>query len=353
VQTAITIRPVGALGLMNLPSAINYVPNAVAAGLIAPNDPAGGDNTSHEIWEGTSGYARDDGEFPALQGGYTRRFRVRTYTRYIGVDTIWGNLNDLFGIQMGNRYESSALTNEERYRIGRSSNAPLEWDDATTLSELQFERESQDGYSWIVTAQYTYFDPFNLPPRVTRDYQPMERILDIDWNGASVLNSAKDPFDPPILRDESRPIYTIRRYQYDFDETWPERYRDTINDDTCLGYPPLWVKCNKITAERKWSASLKIPKINNGYFYDVGFEVAINPDTWVKMVLDQGYRELDSSGNKTIITLSDGTAVTTPVPLDGNGKKILVKAGGPLVGVYLNFHAYREQHFAPLGLSLF
>lgn len=173
---------------------------------------------------------------------------------------------------------------------------------------------------WLVTAQYEALeDPLSVRRTLQYDYQPYEKIFEKDVENKAVLNSAKDPFDPPPLIDDSRPVLVITRNEGTYDEAIVRAYKDRINVATFRGNPPRTVKCNAIKGREIWSP--RVP-YNDGIYYEVTYEFAIRPEGWDMRLLDCGYRAIDpATDKKTLISIDDGTTVTVPVPLDGMGQK--------------------------------
>jgi hypothetical protein len=98
----------------------------------------------------------------------------------------------------------------------------------------------------------------------------------------------------------------------------------------------------------------------------VRYEIHFNPRTWNLRILDQGmtelvekYVNLPNGGKKkmcfreTIRSPMDGTPVTAPVPLDGNGKALRpfdANCQPNNVRVYNVGMPYYRRPFAPLNL---
>jgi hypothetical protein len=69
---------------------------------------------------------------------------------------------------------------------------------------------------------------------------------------------------------------------------------------------------------------------------------------WKLSLLDAGYRRKDGTQRK-IITNSDGTLPTMPVPLDGSGA--VLSNPTPATAVYREFTVYETKAFSSLPLT--
>lgn len=206
---------------------------------------------------------------------------------------------------------------------------------------------SEDGMGWVITVSYGIFDPdktqenpLDERPRLSWDRAQFERVVEKDTGGNAILNSAGDPFDPPVTLDDSRPVLTITRNEASFDTTLAESYKDCVNTDVFFGWPAGQVKVGAITAEEQWSDYL------NDTYVVVKYEFHFNPNGWQKSILDQGYRAKSGATRKLI--LIDGQPATSPVPLDGSGAQ-LSATGTP---VFLAFTVYPTAAFADFAFNV-
>lgn len=302
-------------------------------GLSVPSDIASlivaGESREHFL--GRGGEIRLEPDRVAEARGYVRVFTITMTADSVGTATVLKAAELLFGVYVGAVYVADGESDTDSACVG-----------------VRAETNSPDGRGWLVTAQYEALeDPLSVRRTLQYDYQPYEKIFEKDVENKAVLNSAKDPFDPPPLIDDSRPVLVITRNEGTYDEAIVRAYKDRINVATFRGNPPRTVKCNAIKGREIWSP--RVP-YNDGIYYEVTYEFAIRPEGWDMRLLDCGYRAIDpATDKKTLISIDDGTTVTVPVPLDGMGQKALVKAGETFAGVYLTFKPFLTADFNDLG----
>ena len=150
------------------------------------------------------------------------------------------------------------------------------------------------------------------------------------------MNSAGDWFDPPLVRDDSRPVLTIVRNEADFDPEIADSYRDTVNDDYFFGAAAGRVKCVSITGKQLFSADV----LPGGFYWVVTYTFQFNRDGWASPLLDQGFRRLVSGSRRAILV--DGQPASAPVLLDGSGG-VLTPGDPP---VYQTYHLYLEADYS-------
>jgi hypothetical protein len=134
----------------------------------------------------------------------------------------------------------------------------------------------------------------------------------------AVVNSANEVFDPPLTEPEIRLVVVITRYVKNsvFD---PERllnYKNSINNDVIdiggIRIPKFcgWIK----------DADSSPHYSNTGRLYwEETWKIEVNPKTHIRLVLDQGMKEL-IGGDLVHIKDAEGRPVTSPVRLDGAGR---------------------------------
>lgn len=210
--------------------------------------------------------------------------------------------------------------------------------------ETRFE-ESDCKRAFLVTAQYGPWEPCNEDPtlnptEVEIDFVAYERIVDSDVvNGNAILNSAGDPFDPPVTSDDSRLVLTFTRNELFYDIELADLVRDTINESAWRGFDTGTVKASAPRASRQYH-----PRI--GWFWRVTYVFHLNRDGWDKVVLDAGMRKKVTGGQAVILT-KDGAPVASPVPLNGSGNQ-LADGADP---VWLTFATYRAIDFSIFNLD--
>jgi hypothetical protein len=226
-------------------------------------------------------------------------------------------------------------------------------------------RQHHGPFVWRVTVEYEYYDnPLYAPPKVTWGRVGSVEAIDSDKDGAAILNSSGEPFDPPLTREFKDRTLRIEKNLAYFNQEAYETYVDSVNQDIWSPFAlnatggnlklfmPYTCKCVGIdgTPER----------VGNIYFHRVAYEFQIRvhnlevpagqgalagPLGWRRRVLDQGFREI-SGDTYAQITDADGSPITQTARLNGSGVKLAHDAED----VYLIFADHDTQPFANLGL---
>lgn len=217
---------------------------------------------------------------------------------------------------------------------------------------LDVECASDDGYTWFGTVDYGPYDPritenpLDQPPELEWDAVQFERTADVDVEtGLAVVNSAGDYFDPPVLRDDSRPVLRVSVNMAD--PLPPDLFllKDKVNNAPFLGWDLHCAKCSPVRARQAFHPSVP----GTGLYWAVTLEIQFHEETWDPKILDQGLRKLDATTTpptqKQIVI--DGSLATAPALLDGAGG-VLENGADP---VFLQFRVYPEADFSILGFS--
>lgn len=283
------------------------------------------------------------------RGGTVERNWVRTYTR-------------TFQVLTDDRYDSTLTIRAalpvdigDVYRTYESEtglpDSPLrEEDTGSFCSRIAIRCISDDFLQWEAVCDYSPFDsnqtpanPIDWPIRISWGNATYQLAADRDRNGDPILNTAGLRFEPPLVVDGNRPILRIVRNEPFFDPAIAAQFSDAVNEFAFFGEDPKTWKCKPILAELEFNRDCGTA---DGYYYVVTYEFEYNRETWVQHVLEQGLRELDSSGNRVPIT-ENGLPVTEPVPLDADGHK-LAASGTP---IYTDWEVYPLVDFALLNLD--
>lgn len=258
------------------------------------------------------------------------------------------------------------------YANNQLNPSPTEWDYASFIQSLDLKEEANDGCQWRATLQFGPFDwssqggftgsgdaadgvsnPFAIPPQVKWSSAKFEKACTVDIHGNPIVNTVGDPFDPPVKRDDSRPILTVTQNQMTFDIGQAQSFKDTVNADTFCGFPPNSVKCADITADRQYSSDW-------GYYWQVTYEFEIRPVIvvqgatgpvtyqygWTEQILNAGYRYASVTTGTPQPVLVSGAPVSSPVCLTQSGQ--YVPGNSPC---YLNFDLYPQSAFAGLPID--
>jgi len=225
---------------------------------------------------------------------------------------------------------------------------------------------------WIFVADYSNKyaieeNPLNDPAKTEWSTETFQTPIWEDVDGNGIVNSAGDPFDPPPEKDDSRWTSITRKNVLPSVPNWIFAYQDGVNSDSFtidgVGVEATWAKVSAIhlgEVQERNDTEYRVLTVTIHYrgegegvgsgsgSYGSGSGTdAIEP--WDLNLLDQGFREIDdegsgASGNIRNIKNADGEDITAPVPLDGEGHKIV----DPSLenSVFLQFQVYRQRAFS-------
>lgn len=196
-------------------------------------------------------------------------------------------------------------------------------------------------------------NPLNRPPRYFLELMQFERPVVKDIDGKPIQNACGQPFDPPLMQDDSRQVLVaVRNVSSIFELTALQQvYKDAINTNPFYGAKPRQAKVVSITSgEQKFEGDVA--------YYEVAIRIAFkeNGETWVREVLNTGMsrfirKETETEGETNvefILTTKDrrGDPINSPVKLAKDGT-LLEEGSKP---VYLKFKTYPERDFSGLGI---
>jgi hypothetical protein len=279
----------------------------------------------------------------SLDGGrtYQRKFRAITSQQDDGPNVVLGQ----FGLKYGDLYNPSYNQNE--------------WDLFACVNSIDCEPDGNDGTMWIITVSYGWYnpvqagggkdqDPLLMPIEVTWNLRDHEAVVEYDFNGNPVLNTASDPYDPPVTVDDPRLLMTVVRNERLFNISWVLAYRNAVNSDPFAGFPPLTCKVLNIGSRSQWHQDA-------GWYYQTTYEfefttAAIDYATntgFRKKIVNQGFRAISSVTGKPNQILLKGVPVSAPMLLDQNGA-LLPPNTTPYYSV---FQVYPELPFSVFGFD--
>jgi hypothetical protein len=182
-------------------------------------------------------------------------------------------------------------------------------------------------------------NPLLRPAILTFGSERFQRALLRDINGTDILNSAGDPFESGVMKDDFRPTFTITKNVATFDiPTWRDA-TNAINSSTFLGFDAETVRLVNYTGQEQYE---------NGqdFFTAVGtFHVASDYEgDWNAHVLDCGYNE-KVGGEFHPIEYQGGHLPGVTPRLNGAG--VALTPGD--ASHYLTFYLYNRYDFNSLG----
>jgi len=185
--------------------------------------------------------------------------------------------------------------------------------------------------------------PWNYRPKLKwTNYAATKSILE-DKDGAAIMNSAKDPLNPPLEIEEHYPILSITRYERNYSITKAMGYIDKVNlTAMVIAGLPVDVEQAKIT-EFTGSNAL----IDGVECWEVNYQITF-ASTWVQRVLDQGFYYYPGGydvGTQTPFTDKAGDNLVNMGLLTSSGDK-----ASPTNPHFLEFKVSLRKEFGPLGL---
>jgi hypothetical protein len=263
------------------------------------------------------------------EGAITVRDRQEsTYTRVFQVETD------------APRVGPKAVIEAVPVAIGDPYETDTEADAASFARAFQARRISDDGCEWEVIVDYAPYDvtrfeehPLSVPAEVSWEHVKFQETTYQDIDGVAIMNSAGDPFDPPVTRERSRPVLRVVRNEADFDPSLAHQFADKVNSDTFFGATAGTVKSEPPTGRRQWHPA-------SGFFWVVSYEFQFNEDGWQEKRLDEGFREV-VAGDFINILDDNYQPINSPRALNGSGLRLAV--GG--TEVILTFDLYESISF--------
>lgn len=239
------------------------------------------------------------------------------------------------------------------YEYGEVGDPWYEKDDNSLAIKIAADERDPDGKGWIVSVDYGLADPADFggiddptlaAPKKTWRGNRTEEIVDIDVEGRPIVNSAGDPFDPPITRPRSKGSLVVVRNERTYDDLLASAFRDRVNEFEFFGLEPGTVLCVDISAESAFAQSI-------GEYYVVTYEFEHEPKGWNPQVLDRGLRKLNATtGDREQIQIQ-GSLATSPVLLDGLGAPLAEERVADGEAIYLDFSTYESADFGEFGFE--
>jgi hypothetical protein len=248
---------------------------------------------------------------------------------------------------------TSAKT-ERAFHVGSHASLPVigevHPDDAGAWCTTLQVDPSDPWKGWTVTAEYSTErelaeDPTNDPAEITWGYEQFQKPAVTNYAGQAILNSAGDPFDPPIMIDDSRPVVTISKNLASV-PVWVFTYQDAIN----LG--SFTVDGITVDAGLAKMQDIKIVRrqSRNGTSYrTVTFSIHLQKQGWSSKQLDAGFRQIGYGGGRENIRNSvDDELPAAPVPISAGAA---LNDPDPATAVYRTDVVYESKDFSVLPLT--
>lgn len=283
-----------------------------------------------------------------LDGGrtYTAEVQVETDSPAIGGRAVVDALALFAG--MGYRWPltSTATESDSRCLLQSVKASPSSNDRKQWRVTLEFSPRSWEGQDKGPVDEEGNRDPFQARPTLRARAEEEEVAVTHDRHGDAILNSAGDPFDPPLSIAAPTLVFEISRLERTFNPALITSLQGRVNDSEWMGFPAESILCRSIAANCGWNDDV------GGYAWQVDYEFAYREPVesggedvlpgWSVRVLDAGLRQLASGDRKAIMV--DNAPVSSPVPLKSDGT-----AAGPSDDPhYMAWDIYPEGDFSGL-----
>lgn len=162
-----------------------------------------------------------------------------------------------------------------------------------------------------------------------------------DTSGNAILNSADCPFNPAPEIQASKQSISITVNKIAISSTI-FNYQNTVNNAVKsldgVSYPAKTLRLVSLDVTHKYE--------NNTSYFEVVYNIEYNKDTWALVLLDQGFYELDASGNQTVIRDPYGQPKQEQTLLDGSGN---VLGTGPSASpVFISYDVYKAVDWSAI-----
>ncbi len=255
------------------------------------------------------------GEWSVSDGrSFQRCFLVQTNSSYDGPNLAISAL----GINRGDQYLPNG--NEFEWDLNSYCNKLS----ASPREDLWWEVSVEYGpYSSLFAGGGPTQNPLLMPIDVSWTLRDHEVVADVDIYGNPIVNTAGDPFDPPIIEDDPRPTLTVVRNEAVFNYDIFAQYRRAINSDNFAGYAPLMSRVVNISPKSVFQQDV-------GWYTQTTYEFEFNPpfsqysnvNGYRRTVLSQGMRAISVVSGKKYHVSFRGVPATEPVMLSQSGAEL-------------------------------
>ena len=243
---------------------------------------------------------------PEVSGSHKVDFQresKRTYIAYFGVDDDENYVTLRCGLILGTRHPTDFAQ-------------VLHSIDVDCLGRTTWEGDNSDAMLWSITANYGTWNfaekgepskagnPLLMPVKFRLEWEKVPEPIWVDVNGDPILNTAGDPFDPPIELDNLIGILTVRRNEAMPDLPVIMALALSLNEAPWNGFDAKCVRLAPIALPE-----LEYAQETDTYYYPMTYVFEINFRTWKKRPLNSGYRQITPTQinpNRVSLILDDG-----------------------------------------------
>lgn len=219
-----------------------------------------------------------------------------------------------------------------RSRIPRQVNgSPQHWNvDVTWSTETPDPGDGEEGDQ----------DPLNQPAVVTFGFNKF-RVVALGEEETPLTNANGEAFDPPPMKDNSRPTLQVQRNEKTFDPLLAIEFQDAVNDGPWIGAEERQVKVQGIDATKELD-----PRDPTSKFWRVTYNFEFARDNWDIKLLHTGTYYIVAGTTEEISFKTD-----TGQPRIG-----LLTTGGDRLAKgapenFREFRVYPEKTFGELGID--
>jgi len=219
---------------------------------------------------------------------------------------------------------------------GRTYQYGNEGNDFYRCKEQKFKQHTACGTGWEIDLTFDSLVDVDGMPGRRWTFEQFQKPIEVDKYGAPILNTARDPYDPPIEIDDARTILTITKRLFSFDPNWAMDHNNHLNADDFLDAPPGTVKLRVDSAQEVHDPEL-------GTFWEVPLSFHFKKEGWQPQILSRGTHQL-IGGKRYRIKDTNGEYVDQPVLLNEDGTK--ADEGSP--GYFKKYEAYFDTNLSGL-----
>lgn len=233
-----------------------------------------------------------------------------------------------------------------------------EFDDGARVTNISPRQDDDNPFIWEVVITYSTLsededeqnvNPLLRPADVVMSCEKAQEVVNGTFKnelntedkqfGEGVRNSAGELFDPPPMKDISRPVLTITRNEGIVNAIALMDFADSVNAETFLGAAPRQLKMECPQFRRVFENGLG--------FWTVTYQMTFKRETWDTQLLDHGsyYLDAGSTAAKTKFTDVEGNPITGNLGANGD----FLTAGA--TAEFIRFKVYKEKFFSTLGLE--
>lgn len=277
---------------------------------------------------------------------YTRVFCVTTNSYADGAQTVLAAA----GIpRIGDSYALGSEVDSDAKVVSRIPKqiGPLAWEVEVEYDSKTDDKEdkqnpennnSQNPEDWFEKVSVTF----------ETSQEPVTGEAGQDYGGAmwtmGVVASNGEPFDPPAMRDVSRPVLTFEIYRRTFDIPQALEYVNAVNADVFWGADPRTMRITQYSSSGLAVRTIGDVKV---FYWPITIEMKYRRETWDLSLLDCGTFYVRAADGQRVAFLTDDGQPRIGL-LNGAGDKLADEVNG--VPQFRTQRVYFEKPFAALGL---